>query len=62
MLENFILWKTKDFILSRLKKIVTVPNIYSFAFLKQITRDNILDFDNLIYSENGGYVFDKKTF
>lgn len=44
-------------------RVITFENIYPFDELKSITSNNFEDeIPNIKYIENGGYVFDKKTF
>lgn len=44
-------------------RIITFDNIYDFDTIKDIQPNNFEeDFFNIMYFENGGYLFDKKTF
>ena len=47
---------------SKFVRIVAIENIYSIDDLKNIKTETFNDVLDIIYFENGGYLFDKKTF
>ena len=43
-------------------RIIAFENMYDFETIKNITTNNCDDELEIMYLENGGYVYDKKTF
>ncbi len=47
----------------RFVRIITIENIYDFEYYKNIKTNNFEEeFSEFLYFENGGYIFDKKSF